>query len=227
MTNPTTWSCYGKLWDSSRTECTGGFDLAFSDPKTRSAKRAPCSAAPYCQPLTLSRKQEQQLIPPQQLAPRPPIPAPPMAAPPPMLPHYGAQQPVAARPPAPPPVIPTPPQTQTYYGQQPYYYGQAQQYAQHYPQHAHYLPPALAQFGPMQVPVAYQAQGAQMPAYLAVPEPMDGAVWWSRLGRELVRAMAKAFGHAMASFFDHNPMRLHQPPPAAPPVQPQALPPTA
>jgi hypothetical protein len=231
MSNPTTWSCFGKLWDPSRVECSGGFDLAFTDKRTQTAKRLPCSAVGHCQQQTLLRKQEQNLIPPNhlvrppQMGPTPPAPPAPPALPPAMPPMMGVA-PIVQRAPQVPQYAPP---------QQPYY--PPQQYAQQYTQqhyapqqnygHAQYVPPALAQFGPAHVPMAYQAHGAQMPAYLAMPEPMDGSPWWSRLSRELLRAMAKAFGHATASFFDHNPMRLHQPP-ALPPMQqqPAAPPPT-
>jgi hypothetical protein len=71
---------------------------------------------------------------------------------------------------------------------------------------------------PMAVPMNHAAYGAQMPAYLTVPEPvLQGQHWGKRLAYTLIRSMAKAGGHSTANFFDHmtfNPYPVYpQPPP--------------
>jgi hypothetical protein len=199
MNGPLSWSCYGKLWDEGRTECGGGFDLAFKDPRTGSRLRKKCSAFDACKLEKESAVNQyrppappyQPVIPSHQLVrpPQAPIMAPPIPPPVPIVPSqaYGARPvPVAAH---------------------------AQQFG-----FQNQVPPWVAQTGPQVVPVQYQQPGAQMPAYLAVPEPVDGTVWWIRLLAEILRSMAKAFGHSTASFFDHNPMRQHSVPQAPQPV---------
>jgi hypothetical protein len=54
------------------------------------------------------------------------------------------------------------------------------------------------------VPVQYQTPGAQMPSYLANPEPINPNIpWHQRLWHEIFRSMMKSSGHTAASFFDH------------------------
>lgn len=72
--------------------------------------------------------------------------------------------------------------------------------------------PWIAQQGPQAVPLPYQAPGAQMPSYLAVPEPAESGHWFKRLLRETFRSMGKATGHTIASFFDHTPIVNHRTP---------------
>ncbi len=82
------------------------------------------------------------------------------------------------------------------------------QQMQHYPQGwAH---PAMAA-APMMVPMNYQMPGAQIPAYLAVPEPPGP--WWQRLFFSVLRASGKATGHTVANFFDHNSINPWERPP--------------
>lgn len=45
-----------------------------------------------------------------------------------------------------------------------------------------------------------------MPSYLTQSEVrMEGESYWAPFGREIFRGMGKAFGHAVAHFFDHVP----------------------
>jgi hypothetical protein len=56
--------------------------------------------------------------------------------------------------------------------------------------------------------------GAQMPGYLAIPEPMvEGQHWSKRLGYSIARSMAKATGHTVANFFDYMTMTPWPKPP--------------
>jgi hypothetical protein len=214
MTDARTWSCFSKLWSEDALECTRGFDLAYRNPTTGSNLRGRCSAFEDCK----RAKQENRVT----------YPAANLVRPPPVPQHtqYVAPPTNAQRPPPPPP--PGPPQG---YAHPPAAYPPAG-YTPHYAQPAppqYYPPPSVpgtvhpyfAQYGPAYVPVPYQQQGAQIPGYLAVPEPVDGASFWARLVVEILRSMAKAGGHAIASFFDHNPLRLHKPPPPPPAAQPQ------
>lgn len=76
-------------------------------------------------------------------------------------------------------------------------------------------PPAMAGM-PYMVPMNFAAYGAQMPAYLTVPEPtLPNQHWGSRLMYTLVRSMMKAAGHSTANFFDH--MTFNPYPPYPPP----------
>jgi hypothetical protein len=80
-------------------------------------------------------------------------------------------------------------------------------YAQHQPM---MMPPAMAQYGPAYVYAPYQQPGQQMPQYLTMPEPVQEDVHWGmRLGRELFRSLAKAFGHSLAAHFDSNSIGKH------------------
>jgi len=220
MNDLATWSCFGKLWEEAAIECTGGFDLAYRSHKSESNLRERCTAFEACRAAKQENRAhvfQPQVVPAQQLIRHP--------QPPPVPQQYAQQQRLHPPPPPPPPVAAYPapgyvaPQPQ-YAQPQPQHYVQPQYFSQpqtpqyhHTHQGAH---PYHAQFGPQHVPVAYQQPGAQMPAYLAVPEPVESGPWWVRLLAEIARSMAKASGHSIASFFDHNPMRLHrapQPPP--------------
>lgn len=211
MTNGHPWSCFGKLWDSGSVECTGGFDVAYTSTKNNSNYREPCKAYDQCR-ATKEGRLTPNLVPPSHLTgQRPP-------APPPV--PSSAQ----AVPPRVPPVPSTPytaPQPLQQQWQPPYWQPQAQHYQQ--AQHTQYVPPYVAQMGPTTVPSPYQAFGAQMPGYLAVPEPIDGTPWLPRLLAELLRAALKALGHAAASFIDHTPLRMYPQPPQPSP-QPQQPP---
>jgi len=66
--------------------------------------------------------------------------------------------------------------------------------------------PAMASV-PLNVLMNQQAAGAQMPAYLTVPEPMhQGQGTVKPLMFTLLRAVLKAGGHALANYYDHNPV---------------------
>lgn len=209
MTHAHPWSCFGKFWDSGQPECIGGFDLAYTSSADRSNYRKPCSAYEQCRALKEGRVTP-HIIPPSNLA-RPPTPPAPHTT----YPQQGPPR-VPPVPPAPPTAYTQPVQTWQPPAWQPPALQQQQQ--------PHYapVPPHAAQMGPAVVPSPYQAVGAQMPGYLAIPEPMDGTPWWARLAAELVRAAFKALGHAAASFIDHNPIRMYPQPP--PPQQPPAPP---
>lgn len=69
------------------------------------------------------------------------------------------------------------------------------------------VPVHQAWYGPTHVPMAYQLPGAQMPSYLAVPEPIiQGTSWWVRLMLEAFRAMLKAAFHQGSHYVDHRSM---------------------
>lgn len=65
------------------------------------------------------------------------------------------------------------------------------------------VPPTDAQM-PFLVPQNHQAYGAQMPAYLTVPEPLNQP-WWQMALWSILRAAGKASFHTMANVFDHVP----------------------
>lgn len=214
MDNPTSWTCFGRLWEKGQVECEGGFDLAYAAPHTRSKLRQRCSAYEDCKSKVMWNR---QVVPTNSLV-RPQVPAltaPPMIPVPPPVPLMYQK----------PPQYPVPypqqqaPQPQQYYPQyqQQQYYQQQQQYPVAPPGQ---VPPWVAQYGPQNVPTPYQQPGAQMPAYLTVPEPHDGNPWWVRLANEILRSIAKAIGHSTASFFDHNPIRMHKAPQQPQPPQP-------
>jgi hypothetical protein len=102
----------------------------------------------------------------------------------------------------------------------PYQHQYIQQYQQQYPQQyqnpsqpGQFVHPWIAQNGPTYVPMQYQQPGSQIPSYLTIPEPVIAEEpWLWRLLREIFRSMMKSSGHSVASFFDHTPVKLHQPP---------------
>jgi hypothetical protein len=196
MSNPASWSCFGRLWEQNRVECAGGFDLAYIDPDNESSLRKRCSAYDRCRAAKENKVSYPQ-YPPYQPYQQPfqPIPAQPQA-------------PQLQAPPLPPPALfPLAQPAPGFRPMQPPMTG--------YPTTG-YAAPWVAQQGPQQVPLPYQQPGAQMPTYLAVPEPLDGTPWWARLLAEVGRSMAKALGHSTASFFDHNPLRSHPAPQPGP-----------
>jgi len=198
-------SCFGDptLWSPNAPECVGGMDPGYTHPQTYSHKRDRCSWYSQCASASAVARLNAQptgiaapVQPVQVTVPPPPAPAQSH----PMIQQYG-RGPVAQ------------------YPMQP----MAQQYPQQYLPQApmtmpqQLLPPWVAQFGPQLVPMTFQQPGAQMPAYLSVPEPVDpDEPWGWRLFREVLRSMFKSSGHTAASFFDHNPWRSYIPPPAPP-----------
>jgi hypothetical protein len=79
------------------------------------------------------------------------------------------------------------------------------------------VPAHQAYWGPPMVPMAQQVPGAQMFAYLSVPEPVvAGGGWFTRLVLELVRAVIKAACHQAAHYVDHRSFAVpHDPTPPA------------
>jgi len=179
-------NCYGEHWSPNAVECRGGLDPNYTN-KVGTHRREQCSWYRPCSAKSCAAKaQNKNIVPPQRLVTSPtPTTSTALAA---------GQQRVRA--PQPLSSVKQP---------------QAIQPQAHMPQYmAH---PYVAHQGPQQVPVQYQAPGAQMPAYLSVPEPYDPAVpWWKRLIHELTRSAAKSVGHTGASFFDHMTVTKPAPP---------------
>lgn len=202
-------SCFGShLWSATSAECVGGPDPGYTHPQTMAHTRERCRFYSECA-TTSARNRTQQVQPQSNFVPvqsliqrQPTMPAP-------ISPTVGVQPP--PRPVAPPPNLAPRPPLQPY---QPPTYAPQQQYQQpYYAPQTFTAPPHVAQMGPAQVPLQYQQPGAQMPAYLTMPEPMeDGDSGWRVLVRVLFRSIMKAAGHSMASFFDHTPMKAHKTP---------------
>lgn len=186
------------LHSAQATECTGGFDAAYTNPVDGSHRRERCAWYANCaQATTSERSRRTQLV---QIRPGTFGPVPQPALPPIQQPGFR------------PGTVPQ--QMQMQYPQQiqPQYPQYQMQPQQQY-QQPQYAAPYVAQYGPMLVPVPMQQPGAQMHAYLSAPEPIDPTEhWFKRLSREVARSMAKSSGHTAAHFFDHNPWKLHEPP---------------
>lgn len=200
--------CFGThLWSATDKECIGGPDPGYTHPVSGAHTRERCKWYQTCATASAQNRTQSQLIPPQNLVRQPPPAPPPQAVP--AIPP-GVQPP--PRPVAPPPgLAPRAPlhQPQPFYSQ----YPQQPQPVQPVYQPPMFVPPYVAQMGPAQIPMQYQQPGAQMPAYLTMPEPIepgDGAI--KVLARTLFRSMLKAFGHSLSSFVDHTPMKPHKPP---------------
>lgn len=197
-------SCFGThLWSASSSECAGGPDPGYIHPHNGTHTREKCSWFQACGVANQRNREKRQQMPPMQHQP--------------LMPaqnlvrsnseNNGVQPP--PRPVSPHPSIPARPviHQQTHY---------AQPYVTQQPQQAAFttmVPPYIAQSGPVQIPMQYQQPGAQMPAYLTTPEPINyGESGWGILGRILLRSILKAIGHSISSHFDHVPMRPHKPP---------------
>lgn len=179
--------CYGSLWSPIEKECTGGPDPAYTHPGTGTHVRERCKFFQQCSSATSANRT--QVVPASQLTQ-----------------HLHPVQ-IQSRPGFLPPPTPRP-MTVSFPQQPPPHPAAYNQY-----QHPMTLTqPWLAQQGAQQVPAPYQAHGAQMPSYLAVPEPAESAHWFVRLMREVFRSAAKSAGHTTASFFDHTPMVNHRGP---------------
>lgn len=195
--------CFGHLWAPTAVECKGGLDPGYTNPTNQSNKRDQCQWYSSCATRTaatrLSANQPppvpQQIIPTNRLMPPAPVayqPGP--GRPVQVQPGYSQQQQSYYHP-APPNPVP---------------YGNIPQ-----------VPIHQAWYGPTHVPMAYQLPGAQMPSYLAVPEPVtSGTTWWGRLLLEALRAMMKAAFHQGSHYVDHRsitkprePIQVVQPPP--------------
>ncbi len=188
--------CYGKEWEANAPECAGGLDPAFTDPKNGSHIRQKCPFYDSCGARTRIAANGQTTVVPiqqQQQVFRPTAP---------LLPPPSLFQPK-----------PTSPGLQSV--------AQAVQAAS---MASHQVRPPIMPVVPTvhhsvvgQTYPQYMALDFRMPSYLTVPEPvMPGDTVWSVLGRELIRAGLKAFGHALASFVDRTILRRN-PPPTVPP----------
>lgn len=172
------------LWSGAATECAGGHDPAYTNPKDGTHRRERCSWYQRCADTTAAIRTRQHTA---------PYNAPVQALPKPIQQYQQQYQQLGPRP-----------------VQQPSYPQQAASVVQHPGQ---YVPPYVAQEGPQVVPAPVQQIGAQMPGYLSVPEPYDAYTpWYKRLVRELIRSLLKATGHTTASFIDHTPFVQHKKP---------------
>jgi len=207
--------CFGThLWSATDPQCVGGTDPGYLHPVTKTRNRERCRWYQSCATTSAQgRARPPQVIPPQDLirqVKQPTIFQAAVQPPPrPVAPHPN----LAGRPPLHPPAA-----IQQYSGQPlppPHYYGQPQQQQQMpQPMYGMTAPPYIAQSGPVNVPLQIQQPGAQMPAYLTMPEPIDHEEGTAKaLGRTLLRSAAKAVGHSVSSFFDHVPLKPHKPPP--------------
>ncbi len=193
--------CFGtNLWSATVPACVGGPDAGYVHPVNTTRNREKCKWYQACASASGRARAQTTVIPPQNLVrtqPQPTMAASVQPPPRPVAPHPSLS---SARPPL--------HQPQPQY-QQPQYAGQYQQPAQQGP----VAPPFVAQAGPAHVPIQQQWPGAQMPAYLSMPEPIDpneGAA--KPLGRTLVRSAFKALGHSFSSFFDNTSLKPHKPP---------------
>lgn len=187
--------CYGThLWSATAPDCIGGPDAGYTHPQTGSHNRERCRFYQACAQDSARNKTQQAIVPVQSLYRQPPSPT--------IM--TGVQPP-------PRPVAPTmsyPPRIPLHV-QQPYIPPVQPQVQPHHPMG--FAPPHVAQEGPTFVPVPYQMPGAQIPAYLTMPEPVGpGESAAGALGRTLLRSVFKAIGHSAASFFDHVPLKPHR-----------------
>lgn len=177
-------TCFAKQWDPNHPECTGGLDPQYTHPRTGTHVRETCEFFERCGAETKISRQNRLssgLVPASALVRQ--------------------QQPAA------PQTFRAYMQTQQYAQQQP-----AASFMQSAPARPTFPQPYAAQPQPqqqLQYPApAYQLQYL-MPGYLTVPEQRTvGGSIWRLLGREVIRAIAKAMGHTVANFFDTNPLRL-------------------
>lgn len=174
--------CFGKEWDPSVTDCTGGPDPKYVHPingthvKERCDFYAQCGARVQAARIGAPLLQASSLV-------RPPSPGPIQ----PSFQQYmqreaqekAAQQQRAMHPTG----FPAYPQQTHYLQQQP-------QHPMHYPASAYQL-------------------NYMMPPYLSVAEPVEaGGSFFGMLGREVLRALGKSAGHTISHFFDTRPLRL-------------------
>ena len=240
-TDPTP-GCFGKRWDSNEVMCAGGLDPTYTNKLDGTHRRDRCKWYPSCASRTttsrlgaMNQPQAPQMQVPQMpgMVPLPQQPAPwgsmgslasgalqgamnslarhqdtgagvkvPVRFGPPHMPSFQ---------PYPQPVPQAHPQQYAYPYQQPQPQSQPQ-YPYAYPQQQGFVPPGMAMM-PQMVAQNYQAPGAQMPAYLTVPEPVVmGSHWAYRLVHSVLRSMLKASGHTLANFFDYTPMNQWLPP---------------
>jgi len=195
--------CFGKSWDESAVECSGGLDpmyVGLNGSKTRER----CGFFQTCRTRTaLSRQNEQQqrmqqFIPPSQLVRGMQATSPAPATQPAWRPP-SAQQ------------TPTGPAWQSATTQSPQYQQWLQQQQQAaWMQQQQQMPwsPPWAQY-PQQfqaqaqlTPIAMMPQSYDMPSYLSVTEDREKGSFWTTLLHELLRGAGKAAGHSIANYFD-------------------------
>jgi hypothetical protein len=170
-------NCFGKEWDRNAPECKGGLDPTYSDPRTGGHVRERCSFFQECGARTLSTSREVQLLPASSLA-RP------------------SQVPVTQAAPA-----------GTFSGWLQQIEAQRQTaLAQVRPAIPTYQPP-VQQMQPYPGGAVYPATHYQInhmvPEFLTAPEERaPGEGLWPVLGREILRAVFKSLGLAIARFFD-------------------------
>ena len=182
--------CFGKEFDAGDSECAGGADPGYVNPRTGAQVRDRCSWFSACASVSAANRARAQHT----------IPASNLTRPHPQGPPRPAQM---------PPMPGTRPQFQ----QPAQMHPQQQQQAMAPMQPQMMVAPWVAQQGPQLVPMMVQQPGSQMQHYLTVPEPINlNENPWKRLMREIVRSMFKSAGHTSAAFFDHNPMAPHRGP---------------
>ena len=182
--------CFGKEWDASASECFGGYDSTYVHPVNQGRIRAQCGYFQSCGARTQlikqqAAQQQQQLIPSQALIRQPERPA--------NFEAYVQQSQalraeaarqaalVAPRPPTPP----------------------VQQFAPYQQPPQGFIPP-----GGVAHPAQVYQLNYQVPGYLTTPEERYGnEPMRNVLFREVIRAMFKALGHAIANFFDTRKLR--------------------
>jgi hypothetical protein len=180
--------CFGLSWSAEATECKGGLDPGYINPSNGTNRRDPCRWYSQCASRTAAIKlashpPPQQLITTNRLA----------------QPHQPPVVPFQAGP-GRPVQIQSAPQQQPFHPPYP-----PQQYQSTVPYTMVMVPANQAYYGPPMVPMAHQVPGAQMLAYLSVPEPVvPGTGWFGRLLFELFRAVIKAACHQAAHYVDHR-----------------------
>jgi hypothetical protein len=193
-------SCFGTSnWDGRASECAGGADPKYTNPKNGSHVRDACDFFHQCGIRSQAFRMGTQLVPASQLRrpPMTPIPLPPapvvQSRSEPTFREYMQQRTQQQ---------PSPMAVPTYYPPQPY---------QHQPQYPYHPQQPVH---PGQYPASTYQLNYHVPGYLSVPEvrTYQGS-FWGTLFREVARALGKAAGHTAAAYFDSQPFRIPPPPP--------------
>jgi len=177
--------CFGSSWSPNAVECKGGLDPTYTNPRNGSHLRDKCLWYGQCATKTNANSitRAQPMVSPQQLLRPAGMPVT-VGSPVMQAPRYPMMQQMLQVP---------------------------QMHMMQAPQML--APPHVAYYGPQAVPTSYQQPGMQVLAYLAIPEPVDSTVpWWKRLLHEVLRSMAKSFGHTVANAFDHMTITKPRPP---------------
>ena len=212
--------CFGLHWEAQHVACAGGLDPTYTNPKAMEEirkhgvtsiathRRDRCSWYSQCgsRKAASSLNQQAQIIPVQQLTrPQQAAPSMPQSFQSVVMGMSQGAQLVAAQ--ARNIQVPQMQPLQQVQQQQP------QQYMQPFVgQSAPLMVSPSTASVPWAVPMNYQAQGAQMPAYLTVPEPIvPGQGTFQPLMYTILRSVLKAGCHSIANFYDHVPMTAWQP----------------